>query len=55
MWGFVAGSLVLIAIEVAVSNPRAAAAAEQGGSWSVSGLRRLLSADVAGIPQKKGA
>ena len=54
MRGFLVGSLALIALQVAVGNPRAARAAEVGSSWSVSAVRRLLSPDVAGIPQRKG-
>jgi len=53
MRGFLVGSLVLIGVYVAV-QPNAARAAEVGGGWFVSGLRRLLSPDVAGIPQRKG-
>lgn len=50
MRGFIVGSLLLIGLSVAV-QPRGVAAAEEGGSWVISGLRRLLSPDVAGVPQ----
>lgn len=53
MRGFLAGSLVLVGVYVATRSS-AAKAAEAGGNWFVSGLRRLLAADVAGIPQRKG-
>lgn len=54
MRGFVIGSIALIAVYVAV-QPTSAKAAQQGGAWFVSGLRRLLSPDVAGVPQRKTA
>lgn len=52
MRGFAVGTVVLIAVYVGV-QPRAGKAAEAGSNWLVSGLRRLLSADVAGVPQRK--
>src|SRR5882757_4629255 len=54
MRGFLVGSFALIVL-YAVLQPGAAGAAAAGGNVTVSGLRRLLSADVAGIPQRKGA
>ena len=53
MIGFAVGSLVLIGLYVVV-QPGSARAAEAGSNVLVSGLRRLLSADVAGIPARKG-
>lgn len=50
MRGFVVGSLALIAVYVAV-QPTASRAAATGTGWALSGLRRLLSPDVAGVPQ----
>lgn len=52
MRGFLVGTVVLIAVYVGV-QPRAGKAAEAGSNWVVAGLRRLLSADVAGVPQRK--
>lgn len=54
MRGFVVGSLALIALYVAVSSRRGAQAAQAGGNWLVAGMGRLLSPDVAGIPQRGG-
>lgn len=53
MRGFIVGSLALIVLYVA-GQPNAAKAAASGGKWGLSGLRRALSPDVAGIPQRKG-
>lgn len=52
--GFVVGSFALIVLYVGLqpNSPRAVAA---GGNVLIAGLRRLLSADVAGVPQRKGA
>jgi len=52
MRGFLLGSLVLVGLYVAV-QPEGARAAAQGGNWLVSGLRRALSPEVAGVPQKR--
>jgi hypothetical protein len=54
MRGFAAGSFALVVLYVALqpNSPKATAAA---GGVIVAGLRRLLSADVAGIPQRRGA
>ncbi len=52
MRGFLVGTVVLIAVYVGV-QPRAGKAAQEGSNWVVAGLRRLLSADVAGVPQRK--
>ena len=49
MGGFLVGSLALIVLYVAV-QPGTAGAAQAGGNVLVAGLRRALSADVAGIP-----
>lgn len=54
MRGFVLGSVGLLALSVVV-KPRAGQALGQGRSWFISGLRRFLSPDVAGIPQRKAA
>lgn len=48
--GFLAGSLVLVALYVAV-QPGSGRAVQEGGGWLISGLRRALSPDVAGVPQ----
>ena len=53
MRGFLVGTLALVAVYVFV-QPNAANVATTGGNAIVQGLRRLLSADVAGIPQRKG-
>lgn len=53
MRGFVVGSLVLIVLYVAL-KPGSAAAVEVGGNVVVDGLRRALSPDVAGLPQRGG-
>ncbi len=52
MRGFVVGSLALIALYVGL-QARGIKAVETGGGAVVSGLRRALSPDVAGIPQRK--
>lgn len=49
--GFWLGSLTLIIIYVAV-QPGSAKAATAGGNVIVATLRRALSPDVAGIPQR---
>lgn len=54
MRGFLVGTVVLIALYVGV-QPRAGKAAAEGSNVVVAGLRRLLSADVAGVPQRKTA
>lgn len=51
MRGFVAGSLVLIVLYVAL-QPGTADKAEQGGNVLVGMLRRALSPEVAGVPDK---
>lgn len=51
--GFVVGSLALIALYVGVQRG-VAGRVEEGGNWAVAGLRRLMSPDVAGIPQRRG-
>lgn len=51
--GFGVGSLALIALYVGL-QPNSAEAATVGGNALVAGLRRMLSADVAGIPQRGG-
>jgi len=51
-WGFLAGSLALIALYVGL-QPGAARAAEVGGGVAVEALRRALSPDVAGVPQRR--
>lgn len=53
MRGFLLGSLALIVLYTAL-QPGSAKAAAAGGGVLVSGLRRFLSPDVAGIPQRKG-
>lgn len=53
MRAFALGSLALVVLYVAV-QPNTGRAAEAGSNVLVNGLRRLLSADVAGIPQRKG-
>jgi hypothetical protein len=53
MRGFLVGTVVLIALYVGV-QPRSGKAAAEGSNWVVSGLRRLLSPDVAGVPQRSG-
>ena len=53
MRGFLLGSLALIVLYVVV-QPGTAKAAQAGGNVLVEGLRRALSADVAGIPARKG-
>lgn len=55
MRGFFLGTLGLVAFGVLVRNRRATEAVGEGRSWFISGLRRALSADVAGVPQRKGA
>jgi hypothetical protein len=50
--GFFAGSLALIAFYVLL-KPGSARAAEAGGGVVVEGLRRALSPDVAGVPQRR--
>ena len=54
MRGFLVGSFALVVLYVALrpNSPKAVAA---GGNVLVAGLRRVLSPDVAGIPQRKGA
>jgi hypothetical protein len=49
--GFALGTIALIAAYLAV-KPGAANAATQGGNIIVSALQRLLSPNVAGIPQR---
>lgn len=53
MRGFLVGSLALIAL-YALLQRNAAAGVEAGGNALVSGMRRLLSPDVAGVPQRGG-
>jgi hypothetical protein len=50
--GFATGSLALIALYVAL-KPGSARAAEAGGGVVVEALRRALSPDVAGVPQRR--
>ena len=52
MRGFLVGSLLLIAIEVLV-QPGAADKASTGLGVTQSLFNRILSPNVAGIPQKK--
>ena len=49
--GFAVGSLTLIVLYAAL-QPNAVSAAEAGGNVLTQGLRRLLSADVAGVPDR---
>jgi hypothetical protein len=49
--GFLAGSVALAIGYALLSNDSTAARAQQATTWWVSGLHRLLSSDVAGIPQ----
>jgi len=51
MRGFVVGSLALVVLYVGL-QPGVARTAEAGGNVLVEGMRRLLSGDVAGIPQR---
>lgn len=51
--GFLTGSLVLIVL-YALTQRGAAGAVEAGGGAFGSGLRRVLSADVAGVPDRSG-
>jgi hypothetical protein len=51
--GFVIGSLALVVLYVG-AQPNSAAAAQTGAGLLVGMLRRLLSPDVAGIPQRAG-
>lgn len=51
MMGFLFGSLVLIAIEVGL-QPGVADKAVQGGGAVTALIKRALSPDVAGIPDK---
>jgi hypothetical protein len=53
MRGFFVGSLALIALYVGL-KPGTAGKAEAGGNALVATMRRLLSPDVAGIPQRGG-
>jgi hypothetical protein len=50
--GFFTGSLALIVLYVAL-QPGSARAAEAGGGVVVEALRRALSPDVAGVPQRR--
>lgn len=52
MRGFVIGSLALVVL-YALLQPGAADRVGQGSNVLVSGMRRILSGDVAGIPQRK--
>lgn len=52
MRGFLVGSLVLIALEVAV-QPGGVKAAAAGTTWLGKALQRLLSPAVAGVPQRR--
>lgn len=54
MKGFALGTLALVLAYIAV-KPGTADAATQGGNILVSALQRLLSPNVAGIPQRKNA
>lgn len=53
MRGFVAGSLLLIALHALV-QPGAAGGLAAGGGALAGGIRRLLSPGVAGVPQRGG-
>lgn len=52
MRGFLIGTLALIALEVGVTG-KGPEAAQVGAGWFNSVLQRLLSADVAGVPQRR--
>lgn len=52
MKGFAVGTLGLVVTYV-VLQPNAAKLASSGGNILVRSLKRMLSADVAGIPQRK--
>lgn len=52
MYGILGGSLALIMLYVAL-QPNSANAAQAGGNALAAGARRLLSPNVAGIPQRK--
>ncbi len=52
MRGFLAGTLTLIVLEVAL-QPNAAKQAAAGSNMLVQLLRRMLSASVAGLPARK--
>jgi hypothetical protein len=54
MRGFAVGTLALIAL-YALVQPNAAKAVTAGGNSFSAGLRRLLSPNVAGVPQRKAA
>ena len=54
LWGFAAGTLVLVVLQVGLRDGTAAAATA-GSNALVKGLRRLFSPDVAGVPQKGSA
>ena len=54
LWGFAAGTLALVALQVALKDG-SAAAATAGSNAVVKGLRRLFSPEVAGVPQRNPA
>lgn len=54
LWGFAAGTLALVVLQVALKDGTAAAATA-GSNVLVKGLRRLFSPEVAGVPQRNAA
>lgn len=52
MKGFVIGTLGLVAVGAFLRSRNGAAAVKSGSGWFVSGLSRLMSADVAGVPYR---
>ena len=51
--GFAVGTLALVALYVGL-QAGGVRAAEQGSGWLVAGLRRFMSPEVAGIPNRAG-
>jgi hypothetical protein len=53
--GFIVGSGILIALYVGLVNKNAVTAANTGGGILVGALQKLMSPNVAAIPQRKSA
>lgn len=54
MRGFLAGTVVLIVLQVGLKSSLGDRALE-GSNWFVAALRRVLSPEVAGVPQGRGS
>jgi len=53
--GFLVGTLALAIAQAVLSNQNATARVGEASKWGLSGLHRLLSPDVAAIPQLESA